>query len=722
MGIFGKTISIRWSLLRSFVVLILLSSLTVLMLMTIRARQTEKELSEKLIKRGTLQATEELDRFFQPVNINALIAARWGLAGKLNLAEVVAGPAGKLTASQLAAVTRINTLLLPLMRLFPEMSSLQVANARGDGFLIIRLESGRIRNRVVSREVWGTRTLWFDLDQEGRPQSPEWQEVDYEPRSRAWYVGLKDLPDEEVFWTEPYLFFTTKDLGITASVKWHDRGMEYVFAVDILLTSITDFTRRDTTQLSKHSQTAVYTKDWRVVGLPRHEKFRDQESIRRALLLHIDEIQIPELQAAVKKAEGHKEIGQQLKESGKAIFSYESQGETWWAGVTSYPLGKRRQLWIGILVPNNDLLEGITQLRLHILAATLVTLLAALAYSFLLARSYSRPLEALAAQSRRIRDLDFQTDAKIEAKLYEFKQLGEAQAQSLAALQSFSRYVPLEIVKELMAKGEVARIGGHTETLTILFTDIAGFTNISEAMSPEALTNHLAVYFQAMIDALHHHGATVDKIVGDAIVAFWGAPTPMPDQTDRALKAVLECRDTLEDLNQTWRAQGLPELPTRFGLATGPVVVGNMGAPTRLAYTVLGDTVNLASRLEGLNKVYGTNVLVDIATQQACEDGYVWRHLDRIIVAGKTQATDIFEVLGETGKVPPVKLAAARRYEAAWDQYRSGDFHQALEALAGFEAEFGPDAAVARLRQTCEAYLRDPPDPDWDGISRMMTK
>ena len=440
------------------------------------------------------------------------------------------------------------------------------------------------------------------------------------------------------------------------------------------------------------------------------------------MLLHIDKIQIPELQGALKKAEGHKAISQEIKQSGRAIFSYESQGETWWAGVTSYPLGQRRELRIGILVPNNDLLEGITQLRIYLLTATLVTLLAALVYSFLLARSYSRPLEALAAQSRRISDLDFQTDAKIEAKLFEFKQLSEAQSQSLAALQSFSRYVPIEIVKELMAKGEVARIGGHTETLTILFSDIAGFTNISEAMSPEALTNHLAGYFQAMIDALQHHGATVDKIVGDAIVAFWGAPTPMPDQADRALKAVLECRDTLETLNQTWRAQGLPELPTRFGLATGPVVVGNMGAPTRLAYTVLGDTVNLASRLEGLNKVYGTGILVDIGTQQAGGDGFAMRHLDRIIVSGKTQATDIFEVLGETGKVPAKKLAAARRYEAAWEKYRAGEFRQAFDALAGFEAEFGPDPAVERLRQMCQDYRRQPPDPDWDGISRMMTK
>jgi adenylate cyclase len=722
MGLFSKTISIRWSLLRSFVVLILLSSLTVLMLMTIRAEQTERDLSEQLINRGTLQAREELDRFFHPVKSNSLIAARWGLAGKLNLAEVVAGPAGQLSASQVAAVTRINTLLLPVMQLFPEMSSLQVANARGDGLMIIRLEAGRIRNRVVSRERWGTRTLWFEVDREGRPQSPEWREVDYEPRSRTWYTGLKDLPDEEVYWTEPYIFFTTRELGITASVKWQDRGMEYVFATDILLTSITDFTQRDTTQLSKHSQTAVYTQDWRVVGLPRDKKFRDQESIRRALLLPIDEMQIPELKGAVRIAEGNKEISGAIKKSGKAIFSYESQGATWWAGVNLYPLGEKRHLRIGILVPNNDLLEGITQLRLHILGATLITLLAALAYSFLLARSYSQPLEALAAQSRRIRDLDFQADEKIDAKLHEFKQLEEAQAQSLAALQSFSRYVPIEIVKELMAKGEVARIGGHTETLTILFTDIAGFTNISEAMEPEALTNHLAGYFQAMIDALHHHGATVDKIVGDAIVAFWGAPTPMPDQTDLALKGVLECRDTLEGLNETWRAQGLPELPTRFGLATGPVVVGNMGAPTRLAYTVLGDTVNLASRLEGLNKVYGTRILVDMGTRQAGGDRYAMRHLDRIIVAGKTQATDIFELLGEAGTVPPAKLAAARRYEAAWDKYRSGDFHQALEELAGFEAEFGPDAAVERLRQTCEAYRSCPPEKDWDGISRMTTK
>lgn len=717
-----KPITIRFSLLRSFMLLILVSSLTVLLLTTIRARRTEKELSEKLINEGTEQATQELDRFFQPVNKSTLIAARWGLAGKLNLAEVVTGPPGKITNKQIQAATRINSLLLPIMQFFPEMSSLQVANARGDGFLIIRLDGERIRNRVVNRKEWGTQTLWFDLDQQGRAQSPEWKVVDYEPRGRAWYVGLKDLPDEEIFWTEPYIFFTTRDLGITASVKWHDRGQEYVFAVDVLLKSITEFTQRDSTQLSKNSQTAVYTKTWKVVGLPRHEKFRDPESIRLALLCSVEELQIPELLSALKEGESNQKVIKALNESGKAIFSYDSEGETWWAGITAYPMGKWRHLWIGILMPNYDLLEGISQLRIYLLAATVVALLAALGYSFLLARSYSRPLEALAAQSRRIRDLDFQTDAKIEAKLHEFKQLAEAQAQSLAALQSFSRYVPIEVVKELMGKGEVARIGGRTETLTILFTDIAGFTNISEAMSPEALTNHMAEYFQAMIDTLHRHGATVDKMVGDAIVAFWGAPTPIPDQADKAVYAVLETVSRLENLNDEWRARGLPALPTRFGLSTGPVVVGNIGARTRLAYTVLGDIVNLASRLEGLNKVYGTTFLVDANTRDACSSQFAWRHLDRIIVVGRTEPTDIFQVLGEAGRVPDQVLAAASRYEAAWEKYRVGDFPGALETLKDFESELGPDPAAQRLRALCEKYRQNPPAEGWDGISRMTSK
>lgn len=689
--------------------------------MSIRAYRTERELSAKLIKNGSQQVAQELDRFFQPANRGSLIAAFWGRSAKLNLDEVVAGEPGVETKLQRQAATRLNTLLLPLLLQEPEITSVQVANSRGDGFLILELPSRDIRNRIVSRENWGDQTLWFDVKNTGVPTSNDWQTLDYDPRKRSWYVGLEDQPYGEVYWTEPYVFFTTKDLGITASIKWENNDLTYAIAYDVLLTTLTDFTQADPYQVSKNSQLAVFTDKWQVIGLPRHKRFSSPDNIRQAFLRHVAELGTPEFNAAVAEAKTNEVVTRSLKETRRAIFPFTCQGENWWAGVSSYPLGKVRSLWTVILVPNRDLLEGIRQQRIYLLIATITALAAAFLFSFLLARTYSRPIEALAAQSRRIRDLDFGIDEQIEARLEEFSQLKEAQEQSLTALQSFARYVPLEVVKKLVAKGEVAKIGGRLEVLTVLFTDIAGFTSISESMHPEALTEHLAEYFEAMIDILQGYSATVDKIVGDAIVAFWGAPVRVENQAEQAIKSVLRCQSALKILNKDWCNEGKPALPTRFGLARGPVVVGNIGSSTRLSYTVLGDTVNLASRLEGLNKIYGTTIIVDDSLYQDCANHFEWRFLDRLVVFGKTQHTDIYEVLGEAGQVSDMIMAAARHYESAWEHYQSGDFDQALAGLAGFEAEFGEDTAVRRLRQICEEYRLNPPE-NWNGIVKINQK
>ncbi len=713
-----RPVSIRWSLLRSFALLIVLTSMTVLVTMWLEAPATEQHLSQEMIGRGVRQARRELDRFLEPASKGTAMAAAWGRAGLLDLTPIVRCEAGADTQVGLAAAGKLNALLLPFLDAYPLLSSVQVATASGQGFLILRLPDGTVRNRVVCREGWGTQALWLDVDGDGVASGPRWEDVDYDPRTREWYTVLDGEDDGVVRWTRPYVFFTTKDLGITASAKWQDDGVTTVVAWDVMLTTLTEFTQDRANQATPSAQTLIATSDWHSLGLPGLLRREDPAELKALFLKPPRALGLPlfaDAAAAVNAAMAPED------DEPPAVIRFESEDEAWWAGVRRYVLDHERTLWIATLVPNSELLEALTKQRNVILLATAAALLAALLYALLLARAYSRPLEALARQSRKIRDMDFEAGEPIHANLKEIHELAEAHEQSLRAVESFSRYVPMGVVRDLVDAGEVARIGGRTMDLTVLFTDIEGFTRISEAMTPEDLTAHMAQYFEGMIDTLRETGATVDKMVGDAIVAFWGAPRPFDDHVQRAVRGVLACRRLLEEKNPAWVAAGRPALPTRFGLASGPVVVGNIGSPSRLAYTALGDTMNFASRLEALNKEYGSYLLADAVVHALCRETHVWRRLDRTVVVGKTEPQWIYELLGAHGDVPPEVVATARAYEAAWDAYAARDFPAAIARLDDLLAKT-EDAASRRLHDLATAYRADPPPPEWDGTTRMAHK
>ena len=704
-----RTVALRTSLLRSFALLILLSTCIVLVLTWLRALETERRLSDRLLRRGSDEARRELDRFLHPAAAGTEMGMAWGQAGLLRLDGVTGGSAGEALPTQLAEARRLNGLLLPYLLAHPALSSVQIANERGEGFLVLQRDEEHLVNRVVRPGTWGRQALWIDIDRDGVPTHWTWEAIDYEPRGRAWYRMALDAPPGAVRWTDAYAFATTKDLGITAAGRWSDEGLVHVLAYDVLLNDLSAFTGTEAGQVSPNALALVTTADGRVLGVP--PLGDGDEATRRARYL----APLDQLGPAV-----FADAAQALGAGGAAaprVTSFASGGDTWWAGLRAYPLGPDQQLHIVVLVPNTDLLEEVTEQRRFLLLATGLALLAAFVYSMVLSRAYGRPLEALALQSRRIRDLDFSADEPIEARLHEFEELAQAQQQSMAALQSFSRYVPLDVVRQLVADGEVARIGGREETLTILFTDIAGFTAIAEAMTPQDLADHMATYFQALLDVLQDHGATVDKLVGDAIVAFWGAPRPLPDHAERGVRAALACREVLETLAPRWSAAGRPALPTRFGLSTGPVVVGNLGATSRLAYTALGDRMNLASRLEGLNKVYGTEVLVDDATRRTTGETFAWRRVDRAVVVGRSAPLFLHEPLGEAASVDVGRRALARRYEEAWDAYAARRFEEALARLEEVLAAAPDDGPAAWLRDRVQACLGVPPPPAWDATT-----
>ena len=701
-----KPSTIRWSLLRSFSALVLVSSLTVLVFMTIRAGETERELSKNLIGAGARQAERALDLFIDPAREAAIIADAWGRAGRLSLSRLVDGEAGRVTPEQTERAVELVTLLLPILVAEEELSSVHIADDDGAALMILEDDDGA-RVRVVNRPRWGTQTLWFTIGRAGVPGNPEWRELDYDPLVRPWYRLLDDIPEGAVGWTDPYVFYTTGDLGITAASAWRHDGQRHAVAWDVLLSTLSHFTQGLSNDLSPRTSVLVMTPDRRVVGLPNEPAFATNEAIRAAFLKPAGQLGSPVAAGLVMAAENLEM---------PASFSFEAGEDTWWAGLQSYALGPHHDLLLAVLVPNGDLLSEITHQRRILLVATALALLAALVYSLLLARSYSRPLEALAAQSDRIRQLDFSEHAEIEAQLVEFQALARAQSQSLRALQSFAKYVPLDVVHELVKTDQVARIGGRLERVTILFTDIAGFTTIAESMAPEPLAEHLADYFDCVVHELQRHDATVDKLIGDAVMAFWGAPRPMADHARHAVDASVAAQTALTAANRRWREAGKPELPTRFGLASGEVIVGNMGAQDRLAYTVIGDTVNLASRLEGLNKQYGTRMMAEQSVVDAAASRHRWRRLDRVAVVGRAEPTWVYELLDDS-----VGGELAARYESAWDRYSERAFAAAVELLEPLVDEYD-DAPSRRLLDLCRALQADPPGPDWEAVTRPTRK
>ncbi len=286
----------------------------------------------------------------------------------------------------------------------------------------------------------------------------------------------------------------------------------------------------------------------------------------------------------------------------------------------------------------------------------------------------------------------------------------------------FSQYVSRPVVDRILADPARARLGGERKELTVLFTDIRGFSQVAEEMEPEQLAAFLGEYLTPMTDLVLASGGTLDKYIGDAVMAFWGAPIDMPDHAARACEVALRMQEALAALNRAWERGGRAPIAIGIGLNTGPMAVGNMGSAARFEYTVLGDQVNLAARLEALTKEYGVGVLVGEATARAAGAGFAFREIDLVRVKGRAGAAPVFELIGRAGATAATGAAAAAAEDPAFARalalYRDRRFDEARQAFAARTDD--PAAAVMAAR--CEVLAASPPAPDWDGVYDQRSK
>lgn len=371
---------------------------------------------------------------------------------------------------------------------------------------------------------------------------------------------------------------------------------------------------------------------------------------------------------------------------------------------------------VGVDASAQSVIDHEHQYKLMVWLISAAVVLFVLPLGFLFARRIREPLAQLAIEMEKVRGFNLDSEVRVRSSIIEIDSMATQLESMKSGLRSFRKYVPADLVRELIDLGVDAELGGRKEVLTVFFSDIANFTTMSEKMDTDVLVRFLGEYLSIMNRGLLNNHATVDKYIGDGVMAFWGAPRPMSDHALHACHAALECQSLIDALSDKWKDDGYDyNFYTRIGIHTGEVIVGNIGSPERMSYTVIGDAVNMTSRLESINKYYGTRVLITEQTWQQINQHFVTRLIDKVVMVGKTAPITIYELLADTSTVSEKIRRQVEQYESAYRLYGSRNFAEAVKVLNILLADFPLDKPAQVLRKRCCDYIDHPPANDWQG-------
>jgi adenylate cyclase len=381
--------------------------------------------------------------------------------------------------------------------------------------------------------------------------------------------------------------------------------------------------------------------------------------------------------------------------------------------------------WIAAtVVPASDFLTSIEENARYLLAALgMLTLAMAGLSAMLTNRLVVRPLIRIVDQLRHIEDFRLDQVVRIPSRLREFDGLSTALLQMSRGLASFQKYMPIELVRQLISRGIEAEPGGEQLSLTVMFTDLAGFTSLSEMLG-EDVVPVLSEYLETASSAVDAHHGTIDKFIGDAVMAFWGAPNENAEHArDACATALAIQRMMLARQAQMAAADPRAALRVRIGINTGRMLVGNIGSASRLNYTVIGDAVNVASRLEAINKRYGTAIIIGEETRHAAGDAVVVRQLDWVAVYGRSEGVAIYELLAMADDGLGDRPDWVARYEAGLAAYRDRRWPEAERHFAAADAARPDGDGPSRLFvERCRELIAAPPGADWTPVAIQMEK
>jgi adenylate cyclase len=537
--------------------------------------------------------------------------------------------------------------------------------------------------------------------------------VRFDPRKRPWYAAAWRNAGLSI--SDAYVFFSSGRPGLTLSQRIATDGGSLIGAVgaDISLAALSEFLARE--RVGTHGVAIVVDESGRLIGYPGLDAILRQKG-SDLTLPRADEIDDRRVSQAVR-----------LREAGAGNrFRAELADGTYLVSFTRLPAQFNKDWWIGVIAAERDFVGRIQQTSLFMLALGAVAMAISILAIFWMSSSLTRPIGRAVAETKRIRNFDLGEGLGIRSRIIEIQELADALDAMQEGLRSFGAYIPKALVQTIVASGKSTGIGGERRTLTLMFTDLENFTRHSETLPPEQVLVQLSSYFKAISGCIHDHGGTVDKFIGDAVMAFWNAPLADPGHATNACRAALRCRAVSRRLNADFAAAGHSPMLTRFGLHTGDVVVGNVGSADRMQYTALGAQVNVAARIEGLNKQYGTQLIATGALEELVRDHFLFRPLDLVVPAGTSQVIPLFELIGslstEPDRATDEEIAACNGWQTAMALYRARNWSEALDRFGNYAKDHPEDRPARLYVQRCESLLKAPPPPDWDGAEHYDTK
>ena len=658
-----RKVSFRFSIVQCYLLLTITTTLIICGTFYVYSKDAVISLANKIISETSSKANQRVSNFFAIPEMQEQVIS--------NLVT---------TPNFVSQEDKLLKLLWELAQVQPDIESMSLSDYRGN-YLQARLypePATRVINRnnspvnetIVYRD---TKYSVLRIEQKLNP--------DFDPRTRPWFKNIGD--EQQTYWSEPYLATTTKRPVVSGSRPIITNGERIgVVNINIPLTELSQFMAQQ--QVSANGIAFLVSINGDLLAFPDEQFLSIKDSSSGNFRLG----KISDLpQNWIKSG------WQNYIENDKESFSFTVADTPYLASFRKFSQPTLTSWRIGIVMPEKDVTSAVQQTLLMAFGVAGFIFLLSLFPLFWFARRLSLPIAQLVDQTRELKDFRLENITKINSPIREMNILSESIVAAAQGLRSFQKYIPAELVRQLMSSGKPIEIGGESRYLTILFSDLKDFSTLSENTPSRELLLRVSSYFEIFINAIKEEGGYVDKFIGDSVMAFWGAPLPEHHHAYHACVAAVKSQRRMKFLNENLIKDEKPPLTVRIGLHSDAVLVGNVGSPEKLSYTVMGDGVNIASRLEGINKDYDTRICVSHSLFKEAGERLWVRPIDMISVKGRKGELLIYELMGikdgnEETQISHREQLLCKATEKAFQLYTLKNYADARYAYQAIAQEF----------------------------------